>query len=276
MNVRHLLSQACSELLLSTEGRREAEILLCHTLGVSRSWIYANPEKPVNAAHCAAYMQLIQKRREGQPIAYITGSREFWSLPLKVTPAVLVPRPETELLVEKALECIPVNKHWRVADLGTGSGAIALAIASERPSCEIHATEISREALSIAQENAKNLGLEQIQFHHGSWLTPLTGRFACIVSNPPYVSISDPHMQRGDCRFEPESALSPGSDALASIRQIAETALPHLEKGGTLAFEHGFEQGPGSRKILLELGYVNVKTVSDLAGLERVTLGSKS
>lgn len=275
MIVSRLLQQARSALANNPEGQREAEILLCHSLGVSRSWIYAHADEEVSANRCADYQLLVERRQHGEPVAYITGKREFWSLTLKVTAAVLIPRAETELLVEKVLEHIPRHQGWRVADLGTGSGAIALAIAKERPSCEVHASDISSEALDIAQENAQTLGLDRIRFHQGNWLDPLQGSFQCIVSNPPYVGKTDPHMRRGDCRFEPESALSPGHDPLESIRHIAESALPRLTPGGFLAFEHGYEQGADSRNLLLQSGYLHVQTHRDLAGLERVTLGSK-
>jgi len=212
---------------------------------------------------------------QGEPIAHLTGQREFWSLPLKVTPDVLIPRPETELLVEAALARIPADARWRIADLGTGSGAIAIAIASERILCEVHATETSAAALAVAMENAEALVLGRIQFHQGSWLSPLQGPFQFIVSNPPYVEMGDPHLQRGDVRHEPVTALSPGYDGLAAIRHIAADSLPLLGSRGWLAFEHGFDQGEAARKIMEGLGYSGVETLNDLAGLERVTLGRK-
>jgi len=249
--------------------------LLCHSLAVSRSWLYANPEQQVESRHHDDFLLLVQRRGQGEPIAYLTGNREFWSLRLKVTPDVLIPRPETELLVETVLARIPSDVPWRIADLGTGSGAIALAIARERPGCEVWATDISPAALSIAQENIDALGLGQIRLLQGSWLAPLAGKFNCIVSNPPYVSNNDPHMKEGDIRFEPASALTSGADAMASIRHIAVESLPRLEDGGLLAFEHGYEQGAASRQLLLQLGYADVETIRDLAGLERVTKGKK-
>jgi release factor glutamine methyltransferase len=275
VNVRSLLSQARSELTTLAEGDREAEVLLCHALGVSRSWLYANSGQSVEPGQCEKFLHLIRRRQQGEPIAYITGTREFWSLQLRVTPDVLIPRPETELLVETALERIPVAANWRIADLGTGSGAIALALASERPACEIHATDVSVEALAMARQNAKTHNLGRIRFHPGSWFAPLDGKFSCIVSNPPYVVSTDPHMSEGDCRFEPEMALTTGSDGMASIQHIATHAMPHLENNGFLAFEHGFDQGQVSRRLLFELGYQGIETIRDLAGLERVTLGTK-
>jgi release factor glutamine methyltransferase len=210
---------------------------------------------------------------QGEPIAYLTGVREFWSLPLQVTPDVLIPRPETELLVEIALEFIPRDASWRVADLGTGSGAVALAIAHERPSCEIHATDCSEAALRVARLNVGTLAPGRVQLHQGSWLDPLTGSFRVVVSNPPYVAEDDPHLAAGDCRFEPREALTPGPDGLAAIRRLAHEALPRLEPGGLLAFEHGYDQGSAARVILDELGYRHIETRPDLEGRERVTTG---
>jgi release factor glutamine methyltransferase len=256
-------------------AKLEAEILLRHSLGVSRSWLYANPEQEVAAEKRGEFLQRVKRRQRGEPIAYITGNRDFWTFRLKVSPAVLIPRPETELLVETALKHIPIDAHWRIADLGTGCGAIALAIVSERPHCEVHASDISHEALAVAQDNAKTLGLDRIQFHQGAWLQPLEGRFHCIVSNPPYVSSTDVHMNEGDCRFEPPIALSPGDDGLSGIRQIITDAPDYLDDTGFLIFEHGFEQGPDCRNLLRENAYTEIETIRDLAGHERVTLGRK-
>jgi release factor glutamine methyltransferase len=274
--IRELLAEARQLLASGPESRLEAEILLRHALGVSRACLYANPEQQVTAGQQDKFLQWIQRRRQGEPISYLTGRREFWSLDLRVTPDVLIPRPETELLVEVALARIPADARWRIADLGTGSGAVALAIAGERPFCELSATDISPAALSIARQNADSLKLENIHLHHGSWLKPLEGKFHGIVSNPPYVASDDPHMNEGDIRFEPVSALSPGADAMTSIRHIAEASLPRLEENGFLAFEHGHEQGEISRQLLTKQGYAEVKTIRDLAGLERVTTGEKS
>jgi release factor glutamine methyltransferase len=275
VNVKELLAEACRLLACKQGTRLEAEVLLSHSLGVNRAWLYANAEQDVAGQATSNFLQLIQRRRHGEPVAYLTGVREFWSLNLKVTPDVLIPRPETELLVETALKHIPGSARWRVADLGTGSGAVALAIAFERPGCEVFASDISPSALSIAQQNADSLNLGQVHFLQGSWLSPFEGKFKGIVSNPPYVARQDPHLQLGDCRFEPEAALSPGADAMASIRHIARTALSFLEPGGFLTFEHGYEQGEVSRQLLLRRGYREVETISDVAGLERVTLGKK-
>jgi release factor glutamine methyltransferase len=273
MKVRELLAEGRGRLAEHSVGALEAEILLGEVLGVNRAWLYANPDNQPEPGQAAEYRELIGRRKKGTPLAYLTGTREFWSLPLKVTADVLIPRPETELLVETALAFIPADAAWRIADLGTGSGAIALAIAHERPRCEIHATEYSKAALEVAKENGRAIAPGKVQFHAGSWLSPLTGTFELLLSNPPYVASNDPHLQQGDCRFEPADALSPGRDAMAAIRHIASESLHYLEDGGMLAFEHGYDQGAQARQILMELGYRDVRTSKDLEQRERVTSG---
>jgi len=273
VNVKELLARGRAQLEDLPLGRLEAEILLGEVLGVSRAWLYANPEQTPASKESGRFLDLVRRRENGEPIAYLTGFREFWSLPLKVTTDVLIPRPETELLVETVLAFIPEDTAWRIADLGTGSGAIALAIASERPLCEIHATEYSETALKVAQENGQVITPGRVQFHLGSWLTPLEGRFQVLVSNPPYIPLDDPHLQRGDSRFEPAEALTPGQDGLAAIRHISGEALPYLAHGGMLTFEHGYDQGNEVRQMLLKLGYSDVNTRKDLENRERVTSG---
>ena len=273
MSVQELLALGRAQLPNQPVGPLEAEILLSQVLDVNRAWLYANPERIPVPTQCTRFLDLIGRRKNGVPIAYLTGSREFWSLPLKVTPDVLIPRPETELLVEAALAFVPKRAVWRIADLGTGSGAIALAIASERPRCEIHATEYSEAALEVARENARAIAPGRVQFHLGDWLAPLEGRFNLLISNPPYVASDDPHLQQGDCRFEPVDALSPGNDAMAAIRHIAGESPNYLASGGMLAFEHGYEQGPEARQILADLGYRAVNTQMDLEKRERVSSG---
>jgi len=275
VNVKELLARGRAQLEKQPQGRLEAEILLGETLGVNRAWLYANSEQTPATKQCVKFLDLVGRRKNGEPIAYLTGYREFWSLLLKVTADVLIPRPETELLVETALAFIPEDTKWRIADLGTGSGAIALAIASERPLCEIHATEYSEAALLVAQENGQSIAPGKVQFHLGSWLTPLEGRFQALVSNPPYIAADDPHLQRGDCRFEPGEALTPGPDGMAAIRHIASESPRYLEHGGMLAFEHGYEQGSEVRQMLVDLGYRDVETQKDLEQRERVTSGIK-
>jgi release factor glutamine methyltransferase len=248
---------------------------MAHVLESTRSFLYANPELQLPYKRSEAFKKLIRQRAHGKPIAYLTGKTEFWSLPILVSPAVLIPRPDTELLVEAALKKIPTGADWRIADLGTGSGAIALAIASERRKCEMHATDISAAAIKLAQENAHQLGLSQIRFHQGSWSQPLTGSFHLLISNPPYIDAADPHLGQGDLRFEPREALTPGPDGLDAIRTISQLASPLLLDGGWLMLEHGWEQGSATRKIMQNAGYNKIETLKDLQGHERVTVGEK-
>lgn len=273
MTIAILLREATERLSPDPLARLDAEILLGHTLEVKRSFLFANPELEIPIRRKNQFLRLVRQRCQGEPIAYLVGKQAFWTLDLKVTPSVLIPRPETELLVEWALGLIPEDVPWRIADLGTGSGAIALALASERTACEVHATDISNEALEIARENARVHHRESVQFHLGSWLQPLSGSFKLIASNPPYVPRNDPHMLKGDCRFEPEIALSPGVDGLVAIRDIVDSAKNHLDGDGWLLLEHGYDQGAAVRKILQDEGYGEVSTKKDLAGLERVSGG---
>ena len=271
--LRQCLETACRKLAGQPSARLEAEILLAHALESPRSFLYANPELDLPDRHVVAYRKLVRRRLHGEPVAYIIGHREFWSLPLRITPDVLIPRHETELLVEAALLRIPGDEICRIADLGTGSGAIALAIASERMSCEVHATDMSKKAIALATENASKLGFHTINFHIGSWCTPLTGSFSLIVCNPPYIAASDPYLRQGDCRFEPHKALTPGQDPLSAIRTISSQAAGQLDPGGWLLLEHGADQGTGVRDILTQDNYTEIDTLHDLAGHERVTLG---
>ena len=249
---------------------------MAFVLETNRSFLYANPELELPNRRSEAFKKLIRQRVQGEPIAYLTGSSEFWSLPLEVNSAVLIPRPETERLVEAALDKIPPKADWRIADLGTGSGAIALALASERSKCEIHATDISTAAINVARRNARHLGISHVQFHQGSWSQPLQGKFHLIVSNPPYVNADDPHLKQGDLRFEPRKALTPGIDGLRAIRKITQLAQPILLSGGWLMFEHGFDQGDATRELLQNSGFINIEALHDLQGHERVTVGEKN
>ncbi len=216
---------------------------------------------------------MVSERSHGTPIAYLTGTRSFWSLELTVNPDVLIPRPETELLVETALGLIPADTVQRVVDLGTGSGAIALSLAKERPSWEVHATDLSAQALAVAKENARWNRLERIQFHQGSWAEPLAGKFDLIVSNPPYVAQHDEHLHQGDCRFEPRMALTPGGDGLDALRQIVKQSRTLLNPGGWLLLEHGYNQGAAVLSLLNSAGYTEIRSLRDLAGIERVCCG---
>ncbi len=252
----------------------DTEALAMHVCGLARAELITRAETALSVAQIRQLRELLARRRQGEPIAYLTGEREFWSLALKVTPATLIPRPETERLVERAVACIPPDAHWTIADLGTGSGAIALAIARERPGARLLATDISAEALAGAGENALTLGIANVEFRQGDWLAPLRGEMLqVIVSNPPYVRADDPHLQAGDVRFEPRAALVAGSDGLEAIRPIAREARQHLKPGGRLLLEHGYDQAAAVADILQAAGYREIVCHRDLAGHERVTEG---
>ena len=251
----------------------DAEVLLAHILGVPRARLRSHPEAPVSAACQARYLEAIARCAGGEPLAYLTGRREFWSLDLGVTPAVLIPRPETELLVERAL-VLGTAAEARVADLGTGSGAVALALARERPRWHIVATDVSAAALAVARANAAELGAARVEFLEGSWLAPLTGRrFDLLVSNPPYVAAGDPALAA--LSFEPQLALTPGPDGLAALRTLARAAPAHLAPGGWLLLEHGATQGAAVRAELVAAGLAHVRSHRDLAGHERMTEGQR-
>lgn len=275
LNIGEVLEEARRKLsdrgIPGSTPRLEAELLLAHALQTSRSFLYAHPEHALPARHAGEFRGLLARRLRGEPLAYLTGVREFWSLPLRVSPAVLIPRAETELLVETALQRIPAGLPARVADLGTGCGAVALALACERPRIEVHATDLSEAAIAVARDNAARLAIGNVSFHLGSWCEPLTGPFALIASNPPYIAGRDPHLDQGDCRFEPRLALSPGGDGLSAIRAIARAAPACLAADGWLLLEHGQHQGPAVRALLMAEGYREVTTRRDLQGHERVT-----
>ena len=267
---------------LLANARREidgadAELLLAYALGKSRSWLFAHAEDPVGQDAHAGFLSLLQRRVAGEPVAYLIGSQGFWTLDLHVGPATLVPRPETELLVELALAHIPADAAVRVADLGTGSGAIALSLAKERPRAKVVATDASPEALAVAGANATRNHIGNTEFRCGDWLAPLAGeKFDLIASNPPYIADGDPHLQQGDLRFEPAMALSCGPDGLDAIRMIVAGAPAHLHAGGWLLLEHGWEQGEAVRSLLVDAGFVEVGTMRDLEDRERVSLGRTS
>ncbi len=271
--IKQLLAEATA-LLDSDSPRLDAEVLLAHALQQPRSHLLAWPEKHLTAAQLATFRQLLQRRCNGEPVAYLTGEREFWSLPLGVTTDTLIPRPETESLVALALEKIPADAPPLIADLGTGSGAIALAIASERPRCTLIATERDPAALAVAEENAQRLGITTVAFRHGHWCEPLAGLQAdLIVSNPPYIAAADPHLTRGDVRFEPRSALAAGPAGMDDLTAIAACAARHLKPGGWLLMEHGFDQGELARQLLEDTGFSQVLDYRDNASLARVISG---
>jgi release factor glutamine methyltransferase len=248
-------------------------MLLSLILDRPRSHLVAWPDRPLEAAQLAAFRALVERRADGEPVAYVVGERAFWTFRLRVTPDTLIPRPETELLVERALARIPGGAAWRIADLGTGSGAVAAALASERPACRVLATDASTRALAVARANLDRLGLARVETRAGDWCTALpTGAlFDLIVSNPPYVAEHDPHLSRGDVSREPRVAVAAGADGLEAVRRLVACAPRHLAPGGWLLLEHGFDQGGAVRRILEDAGLLTPTTYRDLAGLDRVT-----
>ena len=253
----------------------DAQLLLAHVLRKTRTWLYTWPDYELTAEEQARFVELCRQCAQGQPVAYLLGKREFWKFELQVSPAVLIPRPETELLVELALQLVNAPEA-KVADLGTGSGAIASALAYERPRWRIVATELHPQALALAQINTDQLQLTNLTLLPGSWCEPLPDSdYNLIVSNPPYIDKDDPHMQQGDLRFEPRTALVSADNGLADIQLIAQQARDKLVPGGYLLLEHGWQQGIAVRNILNELGYTLVKTCQDYGGRDRVTMGRK-
>ena len=276
-NIQTILSQdqAALEAVLGVDSgtaRIDVQCLLLRVMNVARSYLFAHPERVLSEAEEWLYQALLQRRLAGEPIAYILGEREFFGLMFRVTPATLIPRPETELLVELALQHLP--QQGRVLDLGTGSGAIALSIAHARPDVGVVAVDASIEALAVASENAKCLGINNALFVQSNWYSALDAQhFDLIVSNPPYVATGDPHLRQGDLRFEPASALASGVDGLDDIRRIVDGAPAHLQPGGWLLFEHGYDQATQVRALMLQAGFSAVFSACDLAGIERVSGG---
>lgn len=272
--IRATLEQATTILANSDSPRLDAELLLCSVLDKPRSHLHTWPDKILDHETQTAYRILIERRAKGEPVAYILGQQDFWTHTLKVSPAVLIPRPETELLVETALQHIPEDAHWDIADLGTGSGAIALAIASERPECTVYASDICEEALAIAIENAKLLRINNVVFKQGSWLEPFAEmQFELIASNPPYIAEGDPHLENDVLKHEPKKALTSHENGLHDIDQIAKQAVAHLKPGSILIFEHGWQQAADVQKILKNYRYQNIRTARDMNQHGRVTYG---
>lgn len=273
----HAALRRAQETLGRTEtAALEAAVLLAHVLETSRAHLHTWPEQRLNAAQQYGFFALVARRAAGEPLAYLTGHREFWSLDLHVNRHTLIPRPETERLVELALAHLPQDRETRAADLGTGSGAIALALAAERPACRIIATDLSAEALAVARGNARRLGLDRVEFRHGDGFAPLQGEcFDLIVANPPYIAENDPHLAEGDLPAEPRHALVAGPDGLAMLSVIIRGAAVHLHAQGWLLLEHGYDQSTAVAARLRTAGFRAVQTWRDHAGIERVTGGQR-
>ncbi|MEE1888268.1 peptide chain release factor N(5)-glutamine methyltransferase [Pseudomonas carassii] len=257
----------------SPTERLDAELLLAAALGKSRSFLHTWPERIVSSEAAQVFADYLERRRAGEPVAYILGQQGFWKLDLEVAPHTLIPRPDTELLVETALELVPPTPA-RVLDLGTGTGAIALALASECPGWQVTAVDRIDEAVALAERNRQRLGLGNVQVRASHWFGALAGeRFDLILSNPPYIRVADPHLVAGDVRFEPSSALVAGEDGLDDLRVIVAQAPAHLLPGGWLLLEHGYDQAPAVRDLLMAAGFVDVASRVDLGGHERISLG---
>ena len=257
------------------EARLETQVLLSHALGVSKAFLIAHRDEYLPSGQEIHYQSLLERRLTGEPIAYILGEREFYSLVFKATPAVLIPRPETELLVELALTHIPQDNACQVLDLGTGSGAVGITIAKHRPNARVTAVDQSADSLAVARENAKLLHTDNVTFCQSDWYNMLGVRkFDIIVANPPYIRDNDPHLSQGDLRFEPISALAAGADGLSCIRAIVQGAQKHLLPEGWLLFEHGYDQADQCQILLRENGFCDVESVRDLSNVQRVTQGT--
>jgi release factor glutamine methyltransferase len=262
--------------LENREARLEARVLAAFSWDVSPAWLIAHDTDPLADTHVAAFESLLAQRLEGVPIAYLVGTREFYGRPFQVSPDVLIPRPDTELLVERALACIPPKQAMDVLDLGTGSGCIAITLALERPLARVTAVDHSASALAIARRNADSLNA-RVEFLTSDWFAALAGRrFDLIVSNPPYIAAADPHLARGDVRFEPLTALAAGHDGLADLRRLTRAACAHLKPGGALLLEHGYDQADAVQALLRMNGIHHPQSWADLAGILRVSGGELS
>lgn len=278
--IKNTLTSAAT-LLNNDEASLEAQMLLQHVLNVNRAWLIAHADDALQPNIHAVFEALLKRRLNGEPIAYILGYREFYGLTLKVTPDTLIPRPDTETLVEAALEKIESELTLNICDLGTGSGAIALAIAKNRPNAQVTAVDFSDKALAVARQNAQNLAILNCQFLQSDWLSALklngqNQQFDMILSNPPYIEQDDAHLTQGDLRFEPVSALASGADGLNDIRTIINQAKYHLKPSGWLMLEHGFNQANQVADLLLQAGYTHIDHMRDLSGIQRVTFGQIS
>uniref|UniRef100_A8GDA4 Release factor glutamine methyltransferase n=2 Tax=Serratia TaxID=613 RepID=A8GDA4_SERP5 len=273
MDYQSWLKAAAARLTQSDSARRDAEILLGFVTGRARTFLMAFGETLLTQQQQEQLERLLVRRERGEPVAYLIGEREFWSLPLSVSPATLIPRPDTECLVELALERLP-SSSCNILDLGTGTGAIALALASERQDCRVTGVDLQPEAVALAQHNAQKLAIGNAQFLQGSWFAPLAGQtFALIASNPPYIDAADPHLAQGDVRFEPSSALVAQQHGLADLSAIVQQAPQYLQPQGWLLLEHGWQQGESVRALLQAAGFISIATRRDYGDNDRVTFG---
>jgi len=273
MTIAELLQSATAVNQLSDSPGLDCELLLCFVLGVDPSYLKIWPERSVSDTQQLEFQVLLQRRMVGEPIAYLIGSQGFWSLDLEVSPATLIPRPETELLVEIALD-LRLPEQAKVLDLGTGTGAIALALATERSHWEISAVDLQQQAVDLAERNRQRYQLENVSVFASDWFAAIAvQQFDLIVSNPPYIEANDPHLSQGDVRFEPASALVSGDDGLNDLRLVCSQSVDYLADGGWLLLEHGFDQGKAVRELLKRAGFTLVETRADLNGCERITLG---
>jgi release factor glutamine methyltransferase len=281
MKIAHTLASALTSLSVSgnNEAKLEAQLLLQHTLKVNRAWLIAHEDENLTPEKLAEFNTLVERRAKGEPIAYILGEREFYGLNFIVTPDTLIPRADTETLVDAALVKISATKikpndEVRILDLGTGSGAIALTIAKHRPQAQVTAVDASVAALAVAQINAKHLKISNVRFLLSNWFMALDDeRFDVIVSNPPYIEQNDVHLSQGDLRFEPLCALESGQDGLDDIRTITDDCLFHLKPQGWLMLEHGYNQAQAVADLMAQAGLLNIETIKDFGGNERVTIG---
>ncbi|MDD2724444.1 MAG: peptide chain release factor N(5)-glutamine methyltransferase [Methylovulum sp.] len=273
--IKILLAQATKDLAATSDSPAlDAEVLLCHVLDKPRSYLRAWCDQTISDEQQRQFQRLWQQRCQGQPIAYLTGQREFWSRDFFITPDVLIPRPATELLIELSLQLIPAHAAWNIIDLGTGSGIIAITLAAERPNVQLTAVDLSQKALQAARQNASRHQTNNVQFLHSNWFNavPLQ-RFQLVISNPPYIAENDGHLQQGDLRFEPESALIASGQGLDDIKTIAKTAKNWLTEDGHLLIEHGYDQEAVVQAIFTSCAYREVQTYCDLSGQPRATYG---
>jgi release factor glutamine methyltransferase len=270
------LKLAISQLNMHHQARLDAEVLLAHVLDKPRVYLHTWPEAELSQDQKLQFLSIIRQRAAGQPVAYLTGQREFWSLNFTVTPDSLIPRPETELLVERTLALLPENETLRIADLGTGSGAIAIALAHERRHWRLYAIDRSLQCVKLAQSNSRRLDVDNLCFINADWSKALANQcFDAIVANPPYIADRDPHLRQGDVRFEPASALTSGPQGLDDLRRLTKDAPRVLKPGGWIVLEHGMDQANNIRKLLNNIAFKNIATARDPAGLERVSCAQK-